>query len=276
MARNNNRRQAIIQRRNATSDAFAREFAMAESAIAPPNPVQVPARFDNANTAGLETIEYATRGGNGFFVAASGNDVSAPVNEAATPNNSSEGVVAEAAQVNEGEERHGDDVNEIMMNVVAKSSLTNYASKNVDLLMWLYADARRHYLLEPWYLNHVEGLSDKERSSTTKEILLSMNARDNNCPVHLDLLSFAKFSDYLATKKLRRAGNNRKRGDNPSKSLYESCRSALMHMFRMSSYTPSDYFLKNIKQFMSGIKRKASLHFCVNIVFFIHFIFKFV
>ncbi len=62
-------------------------------------------------------------------MAASGNDVSAPVNEAATLDNSNEGAVTKAAQIDKGEERHGDDVNEIMMNVVAKSCLTNYASK---------------------------------------------------------------------------------------------------------------------------------------------------
>ncbi len=126
-------------------------------------------------------------------------------------------------------------------------------------------------MLEPWYLYCIEGLSDKERILTTKEILLSMNAFDKNCPVCSDLVSFAKFSDYLATKKLRRAGYNRKRGNNPSKSLYKSCRSALMYMFWMLPYTPSDYFLTNIKQFMSGIKHKARLNFCVKIVFFISF-----
>ncbi len=49
-------------------------------------------------------------------------------------------------------------------------------------------------------LQRIEGLTLAQKKQVTKDILLSMNAQDNNCPVVLDRLSFAKFSDYLANR----------------------------------------------------------------------------
>ncbi len=62
-----------------------------------------------------------------------------------------------------------------------------------------------------------------------------MNAQDDNVPVILDCLSFENFSDYLANRKLAKSDPNKK-NTLLTKSMYEGCQSALMHLYSMSKY----------------------------------------
>ena len=137
--------------------------------------------------------------------------------------------------------------------------------------MWLYDDVGRRNLLEPWYVAKIEGLTLAQKKQVTKDILLSMNAQDNHCPVNLDHLSFAKFSDYLANRKLVKSDKNKK-STLLSKSMSEGCRSALMYLYRMSKYSASESFTKDLRQFMSGLKRQVG-HLAVGI--FLTFVFMF-
>ncbi len=90
-------------------------------------------------------------------------------------------------------------------------------------------------LFEPWYLARLEGLTLAQKKQVLKEILLSMNAQDDNCSVILNCLSFAKFSDYVANRKLAKSDPNKK-SKLLSSSMYEGCCSALMHLYQVEVY----------------------------------------
>ena len=46
-----------------------------------------------------------------------------------------------------------------------------------------------------------------------------------------------------------------RKSDMLSISVYENCRSALMHLYRMSKYEMEEEFDMKLKQFMNGMKR---------------------
>ncbi len=56
-------------------------------------------------------------------------------------------------------------------------------------------------MLEPWYLDQMEGLEEEQRKIATKKMCLDMEASLNNFPLILNCLTFKIFSEFVATKK---------------------------------------------------------------------------
>ncbi len=147
-----------------------------------------------------------------------------------------------------------------MRNVISPNSAISYANQNVVFILWLYNSS--HYsLLEESFVDALGSLeSEREMKKWIKDILLKMHPR-SVCPVILSDLTFDIFSEYLASKKLSRqhSGNA---SNTLSASSYDSYRSALMHLYRMSKYDMDESFATDLKQFMTGMKRTVSLNCC--------------
>ncbi len=154
---------------------------------------------------------------------------------------------------------HEDEVRSIMRSVVAPRTALNYALRNACLVLYLF-EKRDDFedMLEPWYLDQMEGLDEEKRKIATKNICLDMEASLNNCPLILGCLTFKIFSEFVAGKK---SGSKML-----SKSTYEGYRSALRHMFRSSRYEMEKMFEKNLSLFMSGLVRKVSNVGCYEIL----------
>ena len=147
-----------------------------------------------------------------------------------------------------------------MRNVISPNSTISYANQNVVFILWLY-NSSHHSLLEESFVDALGSLeSEREMKKWIKDILLKMHPR-SVCPVILSDLTFDIFSEYLASKKLSRqhSGNA---SNTLSASSYDSYRSALMHLYRMSKYDMDESFATDLKQFMTGMKRTVSLNCC--------------
>ncbi|KAL3775170.1 hypothetical protein HJC23_000313 [Cyclotella cryptica] len=148
---------------------------------------------------------------------------------------------------------HGEKVREIMRNVISPKSAISYANQNVVFILWLHNSPHRS-LLEESFVEALDSLeNEKEMKKWIKDILLKMHPR-SVCPVILCNLTFDIFSEYLASKKLSRKhiGNV---SNTLSASSYDSYRSALMHLYRMSKYDMDSHFATDLSQFMTGMKR---------------------
>ena len=147
-----------------------------------------------------------------------------------------------------------------MRNVISPNSAISYANQNVVFILWLY-NSSHHSLLEESFIEALGSLeSEREMKKWIKDILMKMHPR-SVCPVILSHLTFDIFSEYLASKKLSRhhSGNA---SNTLSASSYDSNRSALMHLYRMSKYDMDESFATDLKQFMTGMKRTVSLNCC--------------
>ena len=142
-------------------------------------------------------------------------------------------------------------VRNIMTHVIARSSHASYATKNIPFVLWLLHSNEFRALLEPWFLDIVQGLDDVETRRKTKEILVDMQADADNCPVILSALTFEVFSHYLTTRRPQRAGVVVL-----SFASFSAHRSALMNLYHITKYEMPACFSKLLSQFMSGMKRK--------------------
>jgi hypothetical protein len=96
-----------------------------------------------------------------------------------------------------------------------------------------------------------------DRKKYAKECCLSSSPEDDNCPFILSNLSFAQFSDFLATR-TSRTGKHQGQVLKLSNASYEQSQSALKHLFRMSKYQMHSAFTAQLKQFTKGIRRTVA------------------
>ena len=94
----------------------------------------------------------------------------------------------------------------------------------------------------------------KETRATFKAALEEVNKIDDNCPIVLEKMIFNVFSHYMSTKK------SKKFGGYLSATGYGGLQSPLTHLHRMSGKTMDGEFLKELYQFMSGMKRVVTSH----------------
>jgi hypothetical protein len=116
----------------------------------------------------------------------------------------------------------------------------------------------RDHLLEPWF---IEGMipikKPNDRKKYAKECCLSSSPEDDNCPFILYNLSFAQFSNFLATR-TSRTGKHQGQVLKLLNASYEQSQSALKHLFWMSKYEMHSSFTEQLKQFTMGIRRTAT------------------
>ncbi len=143
-----------------------------------------------------------------------------------------------------------------MRNVISPKSAISYANQNVVFILWLYNSPHRSLLEESLVEAHGSVEGDREMKKWIKDILLKMHPR-SVCPVVLSYCTFDIFREYLASKKLSRQhiGNA---SNTVSASSYDSYRSALMHLYRMSKYDMDSHFATDLSQFMTGMKCTVS------------------
>ncbi len=145
----------------------------------------------------------------------------------------------------------------IMSNVISSNTSENYNTNNVGFVWWLIQSSRYH-LIEGWALTAINNKTTiTKKKKKIKALINAMYCDDNNSPVILSDLTFEIFSEYLATKKVIRCHRNNST-QMLSKSTYDLCQSALMHMFKMSKYDMSEEFAKKLSRFMAGLKQKVS------------------
>ncbi len=148
-------------------------------------------------------------------------------------------------------------VKDIMGNVVAEKSATNYAYQNSAFANFCYAsDELRFPLLEPWFIDRLDQLSEipSAKKKYMQECFLAMSPEDDNCPFCLSNLTFAHFSNFLSTR-TRSRGKNKGAPNSLGVASYDQAKSALVHLFRMSKYEMSGDFSESLKIFMKGMKR---------------------
>jgi hypothetical protein len=149
----------------------------------------------------------------------------------------------------------------ILQNVVAPRSRVRYMNENVKLLLWAYdeGDELRGRLLHEDFINDinigVQNATTAKAKAKTKRVIIKrwyngIKKNSPNCPLNLDNLTFDDFSTYLTTRKSKTQRYL-------AKSSYDGIRSALAHMYRLTGKVMKDDLLKNLKEFMGGIKRTA-------------------
>lgn len=142
---------------------------------------------------------------------------------------------------------------------MATTSSAKYAQQNSGFALFCFdSNELRDHLLEPWF---VEGMREIEkpndRKKYAKECCLSSSPEDDNCPFILSNLTFAQFSDYLATR-TSRTGKHQGQVLKMSNASYEQSQSAIKHLFRMSKYEMHSSFTVHLKQFTKGIRRTVA------------------
>ena len=80
---------------------------------------------------------------------------------------------------------------------------------------------------------------------------MQVDRSDKNCPIVLEKLMFNIFSHYVTTRK-------NKTGGLLSKSSYGGIRSALVYLHRMNGSEMDPGMKDDMKEFMSGLKRKVA------------------
>ena len=127
-----------------------------------------------------------------------------------TANSVSEAIVPYAG-------KPSSNVQEILNNYVAKSSLKMYDRSNIQLILYLFDIDPEMFLhssfldeaLEADDLDFALGWKEKGRRDNLRDLckkrLETVNKHDKNCPLILQKVTFNVFSHYLATKKTQRA-----------------------------------------------------------------------
>ena len=81
-----------------------------------------------------------------------------------------------------------------------------------------------------------------------------MSPEENDCPFVLSNLTFAHFSNFLATR-TRARGKRKGEANSLGVASFDQARSSLVHLFRMSKYEMLVDFADKLKIFMKGLKR---------------------
>ena len=151
-----------------------------------------------------------------------------------------------------------DEVRDIMREVISSSSQYGYSYMNTNLIVWLLQNEAYHYMLEPWYIEEMRDLSERKRKGVTKKMVENLYEEEDRCPIILSSLTFKVFSHFMATRKLSEKHRKIRKTKSSylAASTYDNYRSALMHLFRMSKYEVPDVFVKQLRQFMSGMRRR--------------------
>ena len=145
-------------------------------------------------------------------------------------------------------------VKQIMAQCVATNSSNKYAGQNSGFAMFCFDSTElRDHLLEPWFIEGMRRIEKpNNRKKYAKVCCLNSSPEDNNCPFILSHLTFAQFSDFLATRTSR---TDKHQGQmlKLSNASYEQSQSALKHLFRMSKHKMHLSFTGQLKQFTKGI-----------------------
>ncbi len=86
--------------------------------------------------------------------------------------------------------------------IIADGSALIYALRNVQYVENLLVDGSCLYSLENWFLLSMEGFSNMQQKSMTRDMILAMGQYKDNCPVILDLKTFAMFLHYIVKEKI--------------------------------------------------------------------------
>ncbi len=91
-------------------------------------------------------------------------------------------------------------------------------------------------VLEQWYIDGVSCLTMHcKKKEFGREVFFAMDPKGDNCPIKLSDLTFEMFSDYLNQLKPKRQRKGVK-SEMMSAGMYDSNKSGLMYMFKMSKY----------------------------------------
>ena len=173
-----------------------------------------------------------------------------------TANSVSEAIVPYAG-------KPSSNVQDILNNYVAKSSLKMYDRSNIRLILYLFDIDPEMFLhssflddaLEADDLDFALGWKEKGRRDNLRDLckkrLEIVNKHDKNCPLILQKVTFNVFSHYLATKR-------NKKGEMMSKSSYGMFRSAFTHLHKMAGQAIPLQFQQDMATFNRGIKRKVT------------------
>ena len=107
------------------------------------------------------------------------------------------------AALGQAEGRQTTAVKQIMAQCVATTSSAKYAQQNSGFALFCFdSNELRDHLLEPWFFEGIMREIEKpnDRKKYAKECCLSSSPEDDNCPLILSNLTFAQFSDFLATR----------------------------------------------------------------------------
>ena len=149
------------------------------------------------------------------------------------------------------------EVQTIMRNYVSKNTRVQYTNELVKLFLYLFdLDLEKYF--HDWFVLQARVADDEDQKGTNKRKLLrelfknSINhVSKTRCPLILEAVDFATFTEYVTTRKSRK---NR----SLSKSGYGGIHSALMFLHKASGFRTTEEFQKNISQFNRGMKRKVA------------------
>ena len=185
------------------------------------------------------------------------------------------------------EERNTEEVRQIMGKCVVVSLISQYTNENVRFMMWIF-DKRKPlkvWLIVPWmvgdlYLDfQTEGNNTRclELRNLRKGVLYSITVEDDNCPILLCCLTFAIFYRYTSLRKTARKifGKRNSQGTPPveakegsrqeerliaekyllSNYTYDAMTIYPSHLFILNGENMTVNFVKNLCQFLSGMKQ---------------------
>ena len=100
--------------------------------------------------------------------------------------------------------------------------------------------------------------------------MLQMN-HGGVCPFDLSCIDFKIFSEYLASKKTQchtKNGSITNHSNTLSKSTYDACHSALMHLYCVCDAEVNEKFAKQLSVFMGTTKRMVRICKYYNLVYY--------
>jgi len=153
--------------------------------------------------------------------------------------NEQEGERGEARPEQTSKERTDEEITMIMDNIIADKSKERYLCENIKMLMFLF-ESRRGALIKAECvrdLDNAVGGTEKEtikrQRAIAKKWISETKKELDNCPIHLDRLTFTDISRYMSSRK-------RKDAAYLAKSSYDGIRSAMAHLYHCAGKSMND------------------------------------